>query len=101
METSRALRPENRLADGAQRLGEGLARMMRRHEGKFVMQLGHLAVIALQESRQGAGHESGAYPASSRPMMPKSTCRQPPLIVDEQICRDACRHGKSRRAAPG
>ena len=84
METSRALLPKIGSPIGAHRLREGLDGMLRRHEGEFVMQLRHLAVIALQETGQSSGHE----PAHARIQPPHDAeihRRQPPLRIDEQV----------------
>ena len=91
---------EDRLADGAQGLGEGLDRMLRRHESEIVMQLRHAAIIAREEARQRFRHEAahaGIEPAHDAEI----DRHQAALARRRTDCPDACRHGKSRRAAPG
>jgi len=77
---------EDRLADGAQRLGKGLARMTGGHEGELVMQVGDAPVIARQKSRQRARHEA-AHARIQPPHDAEIHRRQPPIGVDEQIAR--------------
>ena len=75
---------EDRLADGTQGLGKRLDRVLRRHESEFVVQLRHLAIIALQKARQRAGHEA-AHAGVQPPHNAEIHRYQPTLRVDKQI----------------
>ena len=90
----------DRLADGADRLREILDRMMRRHVAGLEMDLARRADSRADEAEQDLGQEAPllhAEPAHDAEIDGDETA----LRVDEEIARDACRRGRSRRGWRG
>ena len=78
------------------RLREIVDRVMRRHVAGLEMHLGDAAVIAPDEAEQDLGEEAPllhAEPAHDAEIDGDEAA----LRVDEQVARDACRRGRSRR----
>ncbi len=67
IERSRTDLPKIGSPMAAQRLGESLQRMMRRHEADVEMDLRHALVVARQEPGQGLGHEPAHGPVGAVP----------------------------------
>ena len=78
--------PEDRLADGAQRLGKRVHVVHVRHEAHLEMHFGHALVIARNEAAQSLGQE----PPHARVQPPHDAeidRAQSPLGIDEQVSR--------------
>ena len=58
IDTSLRGQAEDRLADGAQRLREGLDTVRPRHEARLEMHLRHAHVVAREKTAERLGHEA-------------------------------------------
>ena len=90
----------DRLADGADRLGEILDRVVRRHVARLEMHLGDAAIVAGDEAEQDFGEEAPLL--RRQPAHDAEIDGDEPALADRRTdCPDACRRGRSRRAARG